>query len=100
MNHWTGRSLTINIKDIDNKNFIYLGENMKSTTSLIGILLIIAGILLFAYEGFTYNKPEQIAQIGDVHVIENHEKTVYFPPIYGGIAILAGIVLIVVGRRK
>lgn len=79
---------------------IYLGENMKATTSLIGILLIIAGILLFVYESVTYTKPEQIAQIGDIHVIQNEQKTVYFPPIYGGIAILAGVVLVVIGRKK
>ncbi|MFA6036927.1 MAG: hypothetical protein WC748_02240 [Legionellales bacterium] len=74
---------------------------MKSTTSLIGVLLVIAGILLIAYEGFiSYTKPEQIAQIGNVHVIENQEKTVFISPIYGGIALLGGIVLLVVGRRK
>ncbi len=73
---------------------------MKSTTSIIGILLIIVGILLFVYEGFTYNKQEQIAQIGDVHVVENHQETIYLPPIYGGLALLAGVILVVIGRKK
>lgn len=73
---------------------------MKSTTSIAGILLIIAGIILFVYEGFTYTKQEQIAQIGDVQIVENQQKTVYFPPVLGGLAILVGIVLVVVGSKK
>jgi hypothetical protein len=73
---------------------------MKSTTSIIGILLIIAGILLFVYEGFTYNTQEQIAQIGDVHILESQQKTVYLPPVYGGMALLAGVILVVIGRKK
>ena len=72
---------------------------MNSMTRIIGILLIVVGGLIFAYQGFTYTKPEQLAQIGDVKVIANQEKTVYLPPILGGIAIIAGIVLVVVGRK-
>lgn len=73
---------------------------MKSITSIAGILLIVAGILLFAYEGFTYTKQEQIAQIGNVQLVENQQKTIYFPPIIGGLAIVAGIVLVVIGKKK
>ncbi len=73
---------------------------MKSITSIVGILLIIIGILTLTYQGFTYTKQEKIAQFGDLKVTADTQKTVYFPPILGGLSIVAGIVLVVVGRKN
>jgi uncharacterized membrane protein len=73
---------------------------MKSTINLIGILLIIMGIVTLAYQGFTYTKHEQIAQIGDVQITADTQKTVYFPPLLGGLSLAAGIILVVIGRRR
>ena len=73
---------------------------MKSTNYILGILLIIFGVLVFAYQGFTYTKNEKIAQIGSVEVSADKEKTVYFPPVVGGIALVAGIALVSLGRKK
>lgn len=72
---------------------------MKSIV-LIGIILIIAGIVALGYQGFTYTKREPIVQIGDLKVTADTQKTVYFPPYVGGIAVVAGIVLVVVGRKR
>lgn len=73
---------------------------MKSFVTLSGIILILVGIGTFAYQGFTYTKQENIAQIGDLKITANTEKTVHLPPIVGGLALVAGLVLVVVGRRK
>jgi uncharacterized membrane protein len=73
---------------------------MKSLLSIIGILLIIVGITALAYQGFTYTKLEKVLQIGDLQVTADTQKTVYFPPILGGLSVVAGIVLVVIGRKK
>ncbi len=73
---------------------------MKTTLNIIGILLIISGIAILSYQGFTYTKKEQVAQIGSYEVINNTQRTVYFPPISGGLSLLVGIGLMVVARRK
>lgn len=73
---------------------------MKSIISLIGILLIIFGIVTLAYQGFTYTQQEKIAQIGALQITANTEKTVYFPPVLGGLSLVAGIILVVVGRKR
>lgn len=73
---------------------------MKSTTTMFGIILILVGIVALAYQGFTYTKHEKVAQIGDVQVTADTQKTVYLPPILGGAALVAGIVLVVVGRKN
>lgn len=73
---------------------------MKSFTSVIGIVLIIAGLLALGYQGFTYTSKEQVAQIGDLKVTAETQKSVTFPPIVGALSLAAGIVLVVVGRKK
>ena len=73
---------------------------MKSLINIIGILLIIFGILVLGYQGITYTKREKIAQVGDIQVTADTEKTIYFSPLAGGISLVAGIILVVVGRRK
>jgi len=73
---------------------------MKSTMSLVGLVLIILGIVFLAYQGFTYTKQEKVAEIGNLQITADTQKTVYFPPILGGLSIAAGIVLVVVGRKS
>lgn len=73
---------------------------MKSITNILGIVLIIFGILTFAYQGITYTKQEKVAQIGNIEVTANTEKTIYFPPILGGVTLVVGIILVIIGRNK
>ncbi|MBX9585714.1 MAG: DUF3185 domain-containing protein [Gammaproteobacteria bacterium] len=72
---------------------------MKGILSILGVVLLLAGIVTLTYQGFTYTKQEKVAQIGDVTITAEHPKTVYFPPILGGLCIVAGLVLVVVGRK-
>jgi uncharacterized membrane protein len=74
--------------------------NTKSTTTLIGILFILVGIVALAYQGFTYTKHEDVGSIGNLQVSENTQKTVYFPPALGGLSLVAGVVLVLVGRKN
>ena len=72
---------------------------MKSIISILGIVLLVVGIVTLTYQGFTYTKEEKVAQIGEVTITAEHPKTVYFPPILGGLCLVAGLVLVVVGRK-
>ncbi len=73
---------------------------MKGPLSLLGLILIIFGIATIAYQGFTYTKHETVAQIGDMKVTADTQKTVYLSPLVGGAALAAGLVLVVIGRRN
>ena len=73
---------------------------MKSTVTIVGILLIILGIVGLAYHGITYTKREQVAQLGDLKVTADTEKSINFPPYLGCISLVAGVILVFVGRRK
>jgi hypothetical protein len=73
---------------------------MKNLAAILGVILILGGLGTFVYKGFSYTTQEKVLQIGDVQVTAEKEKSVYFPPILGGAAIIVGIVLIIVGRTN
>lgn len=70
------------------------------TFTLIGIILVVIGIIAFAYQGITYTTREKVVDIGPIHMTAEKTKTLPLPPIVGGIALVGGIVLLVVGKKK
>jgi uncharacterized membrane protein len=74
-------------------------STMKSYT-LIGIILIVLGVIAFAYQGITYTTREKVVDIGPLEISADTEKTFPLPPIVGGIALIGGIVLLVMGNKK
>jgi len=68
--------------------------------SVVGIILIILGVLALASEGITYTKTEKVLDIGPIQATAKHQKTIPIPPIAGGAAVAAGIVLVVVGAKR
>jgi len=69
---------------------------MKLIARIAGIALIVFGIAVFSYHGFSYIKQEKIVQVGDVKVTAGIPKKVYFSPLVGGISLAAGIVLLLI----
>jgi hypothetical protein len=67
---------------------------------LLGIIFIILGVLVLVYQGIRYTTHEKLIDIGSLHVTTTEKKTIPLPPIVGGIAVIAGIVLILAERRK
>jgi hypothetical protein len=72
---------------------------MKSIT-LTGILLILFGAVMLAYQGFTYTKREKVLDLGPIEANKETRKTVPIPPIVGGLALAGGVALVAVGARK
>jgi hypothetical protein len=70
------------------------------TYTLIGIILIVIGIIAFAYQGITYTTREKVIDIGPIQMSADKTKTIPLPPILGAIALVGGIVLVVAGSRK
>ena len=70
------------------------------TNTLIGIILIVLGIVAFAYQGITYTTREKVVDLGPIQVSSETTKTLPLPPIVGGIALVGGIVLLVMGNKK
>jgi UDP-N-acetylmuramyl pentapeptide phosphotransferase/UDP-N-acetylglucosamine-1-phosphate transferase len=67
---------------------------------LVGIILIVLGSLALAYQGIRYTTREKLIDIGPLKVTATEKKTIPLPPVVGGVAIVAGIALILVERKK
>ena len=67
---------------------------------LPGIILIVLGCLALAYQGIRYTTQENVIDIGSLKVTASEKKTLPLPPIVGGIALVAGIALVLADRKK
>jgi len=65
-----------------------------------GIILVVLGVLALAYQGIRYTTREKLIDIGPLKVTASERKTIPLPPIVGGIALVAGIALILADRKK
>lgn len=70
------------------------------TNIIIAIILIALGIAAIAYRGITYTTREKVVDLGPIHMMADKTKTIPLPLIVGPIALVGGIALLVVGRRK
>jgi hypothetical protein len=67
---------------------------------LAGIILIVLGVLALVYQGIQYTTREKIVDIGSIKISADTKKAIPLPPIVGGVALVAGIALILVDRKK
>ncbi|MBI4459846.1 MAG: DUF3185 domain-containing protein [Acidobacteria bacterium] len=67
---------------------------------ILGIVLIVFGALMLAYQGITYTKNKTVIDLGPVEVQSEEKKTIPLPPIIGGLTLAGGIVLLIAGGGR
>jgi hypothetical protein len=67
--------------------------------AIAGLVLIVLGLAALAYQGFTYTSRETVIDIGPIKATADTQKTVPIPPIAGVVAVVAGVALVVAGKR-
>ena len=67
---------------------------------IIAIILIALGIVAFAYQGITYTSREKVVDLGPIQLTAEKTRTLPLPPIVGAIALVGGIVLLVMEKKK
>ena len=55
--------------------------------SWVGILLIVLGALVLAYQGINYTRQKKVLDVGSVHLTTETHERIPLPPILGGLAI-------------
>jgi hypothetical protein len=66
----------------------------------IGIVLIVLGVISLMYQGFTYTTHKKVLDVGPIQATKEVHHSVSLPPIFGGIALIGGVVLLVFDRKK
>lgn len=67
---------------------------------LVGIILIVAGVLALIYGGIQYTSRDKVVDLGPLQVTATEKHTIPLPPVVGGLALIAGIALVLTDRRK
>jgi hypothetical protein len=67
---------------------------------VIAVLLIVLGLVALAYGGITMTTRDKVVDLGPVEVTQEEEHRLPLPPVVGGIAVAAGIIMLVAGARK
>ena len=67
---------------------------------ILGIVLIVVGILMFVFNGFNYQTEKRVADIGPVKINKTENHSIGWPVYAGGLAVLAGIVVLVTAKKK
>jgi UDP-N-acetylmuramyl pentapeptide phosphotransferase/UDP-N-acetylglucosamine-1-phosphate transferase len=71
-----------------------------SAARIAGIILIVIGLVGLVWGGFSWTQEKTIVDIGPIEATARERETIPITPVVGGLALVAGIVLLVIPGRK
>ena len=68
---------------------------------IAGFILIVIGLVGILWGGFSWTREKTVVDLGPIKATTETRETIPFPPVAGGVALVAGVVLLVMaGRRR
>lgn len=71
-----------------------------SGRTVLALVLIVIGVLAFAYQGFSYTTRKKVLDVGPIQATKEEHHDVAIPPLIGAVALIGGIVVLISGRRS
>ena len=65
-----------------------------------GIILIVIGLLMVVIPSISFTKEKKVVDVGPLEINKKEKKTLSWPTYAGGIAAIAGIVMVVAGKKQ
>ena len=66
----------------------------------LGIILIVVGIVMMIFRGFSFTKEEKVVDVGPLEINKKDKKSVGWPLYAGGIAVAAGVIVLLADKKK
>lgn len=66
----------------------------------IGIAMIVIGIAMIVFRGFSVQTEKKVVDIGPVEINKKENRWIGWPTYGGAIAIAAGVLLIIADKKK
>jgi len=70
---------------------------MKNT---IAIILILLGVVMFIWKGFSFTRKEKVVDAGPIEISADKEHNVNWPSYAGAVLVVAGVVVLATSKRK
>lgn len=67
---------------------------------IVGTILVVIGIIALVWGGISWTREETVVDLGPLEAKTETRETIPLPPVLGGIALVAGIVLLVIPSRR
>ena len=68
--------------------------------SILGAILIVLGIGGLLFSHFTYTETKPVVKLGPLEINSQEDHTVWIPTIAGVITVVAGLGLVMAGRKN
>ena len=79
---------------------LYLANTNTNIMKTIGIILIIAGIAMLVFRGFSVQTEKKVIDAGPIEVSKKENKWIGWPVYTGAIAVIAGVALVLGSRKR
>lgn len=66
----------------------------------LGIILLVIGGIMTVFTGFNLVTKKKVVDIGPIEINSTEKTPIYWSPITGGILAAAGLVILVMAKRK
>ena len=67
---------------------------------IVGLVLVIIGLVSLLWGGISWTREKTIVDIGPIEARSQERETIPLPPVVGGLALVAGAILLVVRERS
>jgi uncharacterized membrane protein HdeD (DUF308 family) len=71
-----------------------------ATMKALGIIIIIAGLLMFIFPRFAYTNEEKVADATSVTKNKKEDTSINWPAYSAGVAIIAGVIVLLAEKKK
>lgn len=68
--------------------------------TILAVILVVIGAIALAYHGISYTTQKKVVDIGPIQATKQEHHTIPLPPLLGAIALIAGIAVLVTGRKS
>ncbi|MCE2733110.1 MAG: hypothetical protein O9302_08830 [Cyclobacteriaceae bacterium] len=66
----------------------------------IGIALLIIGITMTLFTGFTYLNKKEVVDLGSIEISKTEKHPIYWSPVVGGVITIVGLLILVIDRTN
>ena len=80
--------------------FAKRGSSTVKNLGILGAVLIVLGVGALLFGHFTYSETKPVLKVGPLQINSQEDHTVWIPTVGGIVVVLAGLGLVMAGRRS